>query len=60
LTFFGSPNGFWGRLLIVLLAAFRLDSYMSTEIYEQSWDEKSTNGTFLVPGQEQVECIVLQ
>ena len=52
--------GFWGRLLTVSLRRFRLDFYMSTEIYEQRWDEKSTNGTFLVPDQEQLECIALQ
>ena len=53
--------GFWGKLLMVLIRHFsRLDFYISTEICEESWKQKSTDDTFLVPGQEQVECIVLQ
>ena len=37
------------RLQRLTAAVFRLDSYMSTEIYEESWNQKSLDDTSLVP-----------
>ena len=37
------------RLQRLTAAVFRLDSYRSTEIYEECWKQKSTDDTFLVP-----------
>ena len=37
------------RLQRLTAAVFRLDSYMSMEIYEESWNQKSLDDTSLVP-----------
>jgi len=37
------------RLQRLTAAVFRLDSYRSTEIYEESWNQKSLDDTSLVP-----------